>query len=336
VPGFRRAAVPARRLGIVGRQSSVADVEIADQCRGVRVAGQCCAAQPGFAEDKVLLDVAPFHQRQPPAQLRRALAALGRVPVEFRCDGRIARHSNPLLGQYRQQIKRGRQFGLGGMAQMLGDLVPPGLVLRPRRQGQRVAEAAFRATGGGRALVPAMRRLEVAHLVRAAGQHIGEHRLGLGRAGLGGLPRPLKGGGEIRFARLLFGKQAFGSSAVHTTGQTVHAQPAEQGLRLDMPVAGGALQPARAFDPAGRHPGAFEIAASDTVLGVRNPGLGRARQQRECLGNLALLAEPDRPAQCRLGRGEADQPVKDEHQISGVTARACPPARAASSGRASS
>jgi hypothetical protein len=58
-----------------------------------------------------------------------------------------------------------------------------------------------------------MRFLEVAHLLRAAGQHIGEHRLGLGGTGLGGPPRPLQGGSEIRFTRLLFGKQAFGSSA---------------------------------------------------------------------------------------------------------------------------
>jgi hypothetical protein len=95
VPGFGGAAVPPGRLGIIGRQPSVLDVEIADQCGGVRVAGQCRAAQPGFAENEVLLDVAPFHQRQPPAQLRRALTALGRVAVELRRDNRVARDADP-------------------------------------------------------------------------------------------------------------------------------------------------------------------------------------------------------------------------------------------------
>jgi hypothetical protein len=336
VPGFGGAAVPARRLSIVRGQPSVLDVEVADQCRGVGIASQCRAAQPRFTEHEILLDIAPFHQREPPVQLRRALPALGSVVVELRRDRRITRHADPLLGQDREQIERGRQFGLCGTPQMLGDFVPPGLVRRPGRQGQRVAETAFRATGGGRALVPAVRPLEVAHLVRAAGQQIGEHRLCLGRAGLGGLPRPFEGSGEIRFARLLFGKQTFGSVVVDTTGETVHAQPAEQGLRLDMPVAGGTLKPTGAFDSARRHPGAFEIAAGDAILRLGNASLGGARQQWEGLGNLALLAEPDRPAQCRLGRGETNQPVEDEHPASDVTARACPPARTASCGRAGS
>src|SRR5437660_7873633 len=97
---------------------------------------------------------------------------------------------------------------------MLGDFVPPGLVLRPRRQGERIAEAALRTPCLSRALVPAMRLLEVAHLFRAAAQYIGEHRLTLRRAGLGGLPRPFERGSEIRLARLLLGEQAFGSGAV--------------------------------------------------------------------------------------------------------------------------
>ena len=54
MPGLGGATVPARRLGVVGRQPPVLDVEIADQCGGVRVAGQSGAAQPGFAEDEVL------------------------------------------------------------------------------------------------------------------------------------------------------------------------------------------------------------------------------------------------------------------------------------------
>jgi hypothetical protein len=122
--------------------------------------------------------------------LRRALTALGRVAVELRRDNRVARHPDPLLGQYGRQINCGRQFGLGGTAQMLGDLVPLGFVLRPRRQRQSIAEAALGAAGSGRALVPAMCRLEVAHFLRAAGQHIGEHRLSLGGTGLGRRPCP--------------------------------------------------------------------------------------------------------------------------------------------------
>src|SRR5207237_8833853 len=156
--------------------------------------------------------------------------------------------------------------GLGGTPQMLADLVPPGPVLGPRRQGQCIAEAALGTPRLSRAPVPAMRLLEVAHLFRAAGQYIGEDRLGLRRAGLGAQPRPFERSGEIRLARLLLGEQAFGPIAVHVAGETVDAQPAEQGLRLDMPLVSGALQPARAFNPAGRHSGPFEIAAGDAVL----------------------------------------------------------------------
>jgi hypothetical protein len=65
------------------------------------------------------------------------------------------------------------------------------------------------------------RLLEVAHLLRAAGQHISEHRLGLGGTGLSGRPRPLQGGSEIRFTRLLFGKQAFGSIATDVAGDAL-------------------------------------------------------------------------------------------------------------------
>ena|SRR5436305_9116 len=88
-----------------------------------------------------------------------------------------------------------------------------------------------------------MRLLEVAHLFRATGQHIGEHRLSLRGAGLSGRPRPFERSGEIRLARLLLGKQAFRPIAVHIAGETVDAQPGEKGLRLAMPAAGGALEP---------------------------------------------------------------------------------------------
>ena len=64
----------------------------------------------------------------------------------------------------------------------------------------------------------------------------------------GGRSCPFQSGGKIRFALLLFGKQAFGSIAAGVAGKTVDAQPAEQGLRLDMPVAGSALH-ARPLSP---------------------------------------------------------------------------------------
>lgn len=291
--GLGGAAVPACRFGVVRWQPPVPDIEIADQRRRLRVAGQGRAAQPRLALDEVLLGLAPFHQRQTPALLRRALPALRRMAVELHGDIDVPRHPDTLLGQHRQQVDRTRQFRLCGMTQVHGDLPPALFVIGPRRQRQGIAEAALRAARRRRALVPGMRRIEVAHRFRAAGQNVGEHRLTLRGAGLRRLPGPFQGGLEIRVGRLVGAKQTVARGPV---GEAVHAQPSKQRLSLDMPMGRRALKPAHAFRPAGRHAGAFEIAARDAVFRLGDPGPCRARQQREGRRHLAALAQPDRPA----------------------------------------
>jgi len=154
---------------------------------------------------------------------------------------------------------------------------------------------------------------EIAQWFGSAGQYIGEHRLRLGRAGFGGLPRPGQSGGEVRLTGLVIGKQSVGLAGLDALCEAVHAQRREQTLGFEMPTASGALQPARSFYPAGRYPSAFQIGVGDPVFRLDNPGPGQAGKQRKRLPWLTLIAEPERPAQCHLGRGERDQPVNDTH-----------------------
>ncbi len=64
-----------------------------------------------------------FHQGEAPAGLAGTVAFLRCLPEQL--DGRraIRRHPEAALGHDRQQIQRGRQPGIGGVAQILGDLV---------------------------------------------------------------------------------------------------------------------------------------------------------------------------------------------------------------------
>ena len=63
-------------------------------------------------------------------------------------------------------------------------------------------------------------------------------------------------------------------------------------LRLDVALVGRALEPARALGPAGRHAGAFQVAAAHPVFRLRDPGPCGAGQQREGLLDVTLLGQP--------------------------------------------
>src|SRR5207245_2184308 len=133
-----------------------------------------------FALDDILRDMVALHQRQAPAQLCRTLPALGGMAVELQGDGGVALNPDTLFGQHRQQVDRTRQFGLGGAAEVACDLATPLFVLGAWRQGEGIAETAFRAALCGRALVPAMRLPGIAQRLRAAAQDIAEQCLTLG------------------------------------------------------------------------------------------------------------------------------------------------------------
>src|SRR6516162_2261327 len=78
---------------------------------------------------------------------------------------------------------------------------------------------------------------EIAQWFGSAGQYIGEHRLRLGRAGFGGLPRPGQSGGEVRLTGLVIGKQSVGLAGLDALCEAVHAQRREQTLGFEMPTA---------------------------------------------------------------------------------------------------
>ena len=63
-------------------------------------------------------------------------------------------------------------------------------------------------------------------------------------------------------------------------------------LRLDVALVGRAFEPARAFGPAGRHAGAFQVAAAHPVFRLGDPGPRGTGQQREGLLDVALFGQP--------------------------------------------
>ena len=135
---------------------------------------------------------------------------------------------------------------------------------------------------------------------RVRSQDIGEHRLTLGGTASAarrdhfrptrnpGLPAPRRQTG----GRLVLPPPPEG-------GQAVHAERGQQCLRIDMAVAGRALQPARTFRPAGRHARSFEIAAGHPVLGLGMPALAAransGKASRPCLPRSAGPPDAGRP-----------------------------------------
>ena len=216
------------------------------------------------------------------------------------------------LGHQGEQVLRRRQTRIGGAAQVLRHL---GLLLRRGRhacQRQGEAESALRAAGSGRTLIPAMRLVQIAHGFRTRGQDVAEYRLAIGRAALGRLARPVKAGLEIRCRRLATREQPGARSAVRGN-QAVDRQGGQLRLRLDIALVGRPLEPARAFGPAGRHAGTFQIAAANAVFRLGNAGARGAGQQRKGLLDVALLGQADRAAQCGGRRERNGQTVEEAH-----------------------
>ncbi len=136
------------------------------------------------------------------------------------------------------------------------------------------------------------------------------------------------GGGEIRVLGLVAGEQqAGGGSALgparDTTGSergiagtanAVDVERGKQGHRLDMAVAGGALQPADTLDLAARHARAFEIAAPDPVLGLGQSAAGGADIEGEGVGVLVPGREHGGPAQSRRRGEDGMDPIERFHE----------------------
>jgi hypothetical protein len=94
----------------------------------------------------------------------------------------------------------------------------------------------------------------------------------------------------------------------------VDEQRGKMRLRLDIALVGRPLQPAHALHPARRHAGGLEIAPPHAVLGFRDAGSRRPRQQREGLLDVAALGQAERPAQRGARRYPGHQMVEHCHR----------------------
>ena len=187
---------------------------------------------------------------------------------------RIRRHGHAALGHAcradtARSASRRRRLDAGSPPP--GPAGPPSSRVACQRQG--IAERALRAAGGGRALVPAMRLVRIAHRLRSGGQDVAEHRLAVGGTAFGRLARPASAGLEIRRRRLGGGEQPGATIRYPRLAvQPVDRKGGKLRLRLDIALVGRPLEPARAFRPARRHAGAFQIAAAHPVFRLGDAG----------------------------------------------------------------
>ena len=250
------------------------------------------APQPGFAFHRVALDAVARHQREAPARLGAAMALLGGLLVAGGGGGAVLRHAEAAFVNHAVEVQRGRQALLRRLAQMLEQFRLGFRVAGVARQHQGVAKLALRTAAGGGFLVPAVAFLELRRSSGPERQDEAQHRLALGRSAFGGAPRPFGSARIIRLGRGLAAEQA-GADARPGLGEArrhpVQAQRGEQRLRLDIALGRGALDPAHAVRSAGRHAGAFQVAAADPELGLGNAGPGGAGQQGERALRVALF-----------------------------------------------
>ena len=339
VAGLGGDAEPHRRFGMIGRQLAAAGVDVADDRRGFAVAAQGGATQPGLAGDPVLLDAAALHQRQAPARLRGAHPLLGRFLVQGNAARDVFLDALPLFGEHAEQVLGSRQARFGGTGDFprtLGELLRGAGVAQ---HCQPEAQPPLRAVGRRRAAVDRLGRIKVAHFLRTRGQDVAQQRLAVGRAGIGGPARPVGGALEIGFGRLVLveqrrrraaGGQIGGLAGRHrggAAGDAVHIQRRQQRLRLDIILRCGAFQPAGALDRARGHAGAFEVAAPDLVLGLRQLCLGGLGEQPEGVGPLALPDKPSRPLQRHGGQFQPTEQTghRVQNSVQAVTPGMAPP-----------
>ena len=98
-------------------------------------------------------------------------------------------------------------------------------------------------------------------------------------------------------------------------GQPVDRQRGKLRLRLDVAPVRRPLEPARAFRPAGRHAGAFQVAAADAVFRLGNPGARGSGQQGKGLLDVPLFDQPHRPSQGGGRRERHCQAVEKTHAV---------------------
>ena len=207
VVGIRGAAEPHRRLGVIRRQRAAFGVEVAHQCGGFRVAGQCGAPEPGFGLQRVALDAVTLHQGKAPAGLRAAMALLRALLIACGGGGAVLGNAHAAFEDHAVQKQGGRQTFLGCLAQMAKEFFLNTRSAGIARQHQRIAKLPLRAAAGSRFLIPAVAFLDVAKGFGAGGEDKAEHRLAVGGSSLGGPSGPLGSAEIIRLRGRLAAEQ---------------------------------------------------------------------------------------------------------------------------------
>ena len=261
-------------------------------------------------------------------------AWLGRLPFSaawrnnWTAAARIRRHGHAALGHHAEQILRGRQAGVGRPAQFSRHLR---LLLRLVRRA-RPATGHSRERPAGSRRRPTARTSDAPRPDRASSP---VRRSGCSRAPPGRRPNrprppcaPIAQRRSRNPAAVAVGGWRTGLADGRRPGPALRAsgpwiaQGGKLRLRLDVALVGRALQPARAFRPAGRHAGAFEIAAAHAVFGLGDAGPRGAGQQREGLLGIALLDQPHRPPQRGGGRERPSRRSRSAIAVSALAVRA--------------
>jgi hypothetical protein len=133
-----------------------------------------CPKRPHSADGKAHNAIASFQQRNAQPDLSRALAHFCRTPIKLCAADGVALYADALLRHHREQVYSCGQVSIGGLPQLIGNLPAPALIARESRQRERVAEVALRASARRGAFVPAMRRVQVAQVMRPRGQNVSE------------------------------------------------------------------------------------------------------------------------------------------------------------------
>jgi hypothetical protein len=170
-----------------------------------------------------------------------------------------------------------------------------------------VAQEALRAARGGRALVPGIRLIEVAHVLWTGGEYESQDRLGLAGATAGGHAGPTHCGAIVRVRRFGDAEQvgcAF-SRRRRLAGAAVKVDRREQTLSFDVAAICRPLEPTPPFDPARGNSGALDVTTPDAIFRLGKSGAARSGIKPEGPFGLAGGDECGAAAH-RRGRREGD------------------------------
>ena len=322
--GLGGAAIPHGGFQEIRRQprlrpAATPSIQIANQRRRLRIAGQGRPAQPGFARQFVYRDAAPLHQRQPIARLGVAMALLSRDPISLRRRRQIDHAGQPAFLQFAQHIPRGRQSALRRRFQPAHNLRLGLRVRHAARQGHRMAQRPLRGATLGGQPIQIRRLVRVARILRPMGQDIGQHRLPIRGSRIRRPPGPIERGQKARRGRRSVGgagrvlEQFRRGFLARRRPQATQQQGRQQSLRRHMIPPRRPFQPAHALRRVARHAMAIQIGVGHPQTGFRHAARGKPREHAHRTHRIPGREVTVRAFQQHAVGRKARQPVSQCH-----------------------